>query len=71
MTLFTTRMLDHGFLASSGFNPTRAHEPRHVDQCLAAAETVFAEINEAIELGDVMERIGNQPRHTMFARLAD
>ncbi|MFT5322953.1 MAG: glutamate-1-semialdehyde 2,1-aminomutase [Planctomycetaceae bacterium] len=71
MTLFTTRMLDHGFLASSGFNPTRAHEPRHVVQCLAAAETVFAEINEAIELGDVMERIGNQPRHTMFARLAD
>jgi glutamate-1-semialdehyde 2,1-aminomutase len=71
MTLFTTRMLDHGFLASSGFNPTLAHEPRHVDQCLAAAETVFAEINEAIERGDVMQRIGNRPRHTMFARLAD
>ena len=71
MTLFTTRMLDHGFLAASGFNPTLAHKPSHVDQCLTAAETVFAEINEAIERDDVMQRIGDRPQHTMFARLAD
>ncbi|MHC4875909.1 MAG: aminotransferase class III-fold pyridoxal phosphate-dependent enzyme [Planctomycetota bacterium] len=71
MTLFTTRMLDLGFLVSSGFNPTLAHQERHVDRCLSAAETVFVEIAEAIDQGDVMERIGNNPKHTMFARLAD
>ncbi len=71
MTLFTTRMLDHGFLASSGFNPTLAHRPEHVDRCLAAAEVVFAELRESIERGDVQQRIGGKPRHTMFARLTD
>ncbi|MBI1312900.1 aminotransferase class III-fold pyridoxal phosphate-dependent enzyme [bacterium] len=71
MTLFTTRMLDHGFLASSGFNPTLAHESRHVDQCLASAEVVFAELHEAMDCGDALNRIGNRPRHTMFARLTD
>jgi hypothetical protein len=64
-------MLDHGFLASSGFNPTLAHRPEHVARCLAAAETVFSEISETIERGDVQQRIAGKPRHTMFARLTD
>jgi len=68
-TLFTIRMLDRGFLASAGFNPTLAHQSRHVDEYLVAAEEVFAEIGEAIEAGDVMRRIGDKPKHTMFARL--
>ncbi len=71
MTLFTTRMLVHGFLASSGCNPTLAHQPEHVDRCLAAAETVFEELSDTIERGDVQQRIGGKPRHTMFARLTD
>lgn len=68
-TLFTIRMLDHGFLASAGFNPTLAHQPRHVDAYLAAAAEVFVEIAQAIEAGDVMRRIDDRPKHTMFARL--
>lgn len=71
MTLYTIRMLDHGFLASSGFHPTLAHQPDHVEQCLAAAETVFRELRDAIDRGDVSDRIRNRPRHTMFARLTD
>lgn len=71
MTLYTTRMLDRGFLASSGFNPTLAHSALHVDRCLSASEIVFSEIRDAIEAGDVMERINHQPRHTTFARLVD
>lgn len=71
MTLFTTRMLDHGFLAAGGFNATMAHEPRHVVQYLEAAGVVFDEIRETIEQGDVLERIGHQPKHTMFKRLTD
>ena len=71
MTLFTTRMLDHGFLAAGAFNATMAHEPRHVEQSLEAAAIVFDEIHEAIDHGDVQRRIGNQPKHTMFTRLTD
>ena len=71
MTLFTTRMLDHGFLASGGFNPTMAHEPSHVERYLEAAGVVFAEIEESVERNDVMQRIGARPKHTMFARLTD
>ncbi len=71
MTLFTTRMLDHGFLAGGAFSPTMAHEPLHVDRCLAAARIVFGEIREAIDKGDALERIGHRPKHTMFARLTD
>lgn len=71
MTLFTTRMLDHGFLAAGAFNATMAHEPRHVEQYLEAAAIVFGEIREATERGDVMARIGGQPKHTMFARLTN
>ncbi len=69
LTLFTRRMLDHGFLASGGFNPTMAHEPRHVDACLAAANEVFPEIADAIRQGDVNRRIEGQEKHTMFSRL--
>ncbi|HJN09420.1 MAG TPA: aminotransferase class III-fold pyridoxal phosphate-dependent enzyme [Pirellulaceae bacterium] len=68
-TLFTIRMLDHGFLASAGFNPTLAHAPRHVEVYLAAAAKVFEEIAEAVERGDVLKRIDSKPKHTMFARL--
>ena len=69
MTFFTRRMLDRGFLAGGYFNPTMAHEPHHVSAYLKAAETVFPEIAEAIEKGDVLERIDHKPKHTMFARL--
>ncbi|MFG0332717.1 MAG: aminotransferase class III-fold pyridoxal phosphate-dependent enzyme, partial [Maioricimonas sp. JB049] len=69
MTLFTRRMLDHGFLAGGGFSPTLAHQPRHVDACLAAADRVFSEIAETIEAGNIRQRIDGLEKHTMFARL--
>jgi len=69
MTLFTVRMLDRGFLAGGGFSPTLAHQPRHVDAYMTAADLVFPEIAEAIEQGDVLQRIDGLEKHTMFARL--
>ncbi len=69
MTLFTRRMLNRGILAGAGFNPTLAHEPRHVNSYLAAADEVFPEIAESIAKGDVTERIDGKEKHTMFARL--
>lgn len=68
-TLFTTRMLDRGFLIGSGFYPSLAHAERHVDTCMAAANEVFPEIADAIRLGDAASRLGGPVRHTGFARL--
>lgn len=69
-TLFTVRMLDRGFLASSAFYPSLAHEPRHVDAYLAAADEVFGELGKAIAEGDVRQRLGSPVKHSGFARLA-
>ncbi|MBS0206867.1 MAG: aminotransferase class III-fold pyridoxal phosphate-dependent enzyme [Planctomycetes bacterium] len=71
-TLFTARMLDHGFLAGGGFYPSLAHHDSHVAAYLAAAQPVFAELADAIHAGDVLQRLndaGSSVRHTGFARL--
>ena len=71
-TLVTARMLSRGFLTGSGFYPSYAHKEHHVAQYLAALEPVFAELADAIRLGDVQQRlqsIGVPVRHTGFARL--
>jgi hypothetical protein len=40
-TVFTAGMLDRGFLMDGGFWPSMAHEDRHVDRCMAAANDIF------------------------------
>lgn len=72
-TFFTVRMLDRGFLAGSGFYPSLAHTERHIEQYGQAADPVFAELAEAIDAGDVLQRLqqsGCSVRHSGFARLA-
>ena len=69
-TLFTVRMLNHGILAGTIFYPSLAHEPRHIDTYLAAAEVVFAELADAIEHDDAVKRIGGPVKHVGFSRLA-
>jgi glutamate-1-semialdehyde 2,1-aminomutase len=69
-TLLTVRMLRRGFLAGGGFYPTLAHEERHIDVYLAAAEPVFAELAASLRLGDTRERIGGPVKQSGFARLA-
>ena len=39
------------------------------DDVSKAAKSVFPEVAEAIEKGDVLKRIDHKPKHTMFARL--
>jgi glutamate-1-semialdehyde 2,1-aminomutase len=68
-TLLTVRMLSHGILAGSGFYATLAHTQRHLDAYFIAAESVFAELAEAIRDGDTRKRIGGPVRHAGFARL--
>ena len=68
-TLLTVRMLDRGILAGGAFYPSLAHTKEHVDRYLAAAAEVFAELVEAIQEGDIEERIGGAVRHSGFMRL--
>jgi glutamate-1-semialdehyde 2,1-aminomutase len=67
--LFTIRMLKHGILAGSSFYPSLAHESRHVERYLSAADAILPEISEAIRCGDASSRLEGGVRHSGFARL--
>jgi len=69
-TLWTVRMLDHGFLAGNCLSLMLAHEDHHVDAFLKAADQVCAILAEAIEHGDIAARIGGPVKHSGFRRLA-
>lgn len=68
-TMFTVKMLDHGFLAGPGFYPTYAHQPWHVEAYLEAAEKVCTELKSYIEAGTISENLKSPVRHGGFARL--
>jgi len=68
-TLFTIRMLSHGFLTSSSFYPSLAHEKQHVVSYLKAANEVFPELAEMIESGSIKEHLQGDSKHSGFARL--
>ncbi|NCQ32821.1 MAG: aminotransferase class III, partial [Armatimonadetes bacterium] len=57
-------------LACAGFYPSLAHEERHVEAYLAAADPVFAELGEAARAGDAARRVGGAVKQSGFARLA-
>ncbi len=68
-TLTTVEMLDRGFLLGSGFYPSLAHQPRHVEACLAALDEVFALLADTIRRNDIESRLPGGVRHQGFARL--
>ncbi len=57
LTLHTQCMLDDGFLAGAAFYPSLAHQPRDVDDALAATDRSFAVLAEAVATGDVRRRL--------------
>ena len=69
-TLWTVRMLEHGFLTASLFCPMLSHESPHVSAFLNACEPVFFEISQAIKDQSLEQRIGGPVKHTGFTRLA-
>jgi glutamate-1-semialdehyde 2,1-aminomutase len=71
LTLLTTRMLGHGFLAGASCSLTLAHEPHHVERYLEALDRVFAELAAAIRAGDVTARLAGPVKHSTFTRLVD
>jgi glutamate-1-semialdehyde 2,1-aminomutase len=68
-TLFTQEMLGRSFLAGSSFYASFAHQPGHVDDYLEAVSEVFAVLADAIEHGNVGERLHGPERHSSFQRL--
>jgi glutamate-1-semialdehyde 2,1-aminomutase len=70
VTLWTVRMLSHGFLAAGGFYPMLAHEDSHVDAFLDACAPVLVELGEAIRADDIENRIGGPVKKSGFHRLA-
>lgn len=68
-TLFTSRMLDHGYLVGSGFYPTMAHTEQHVDDFIAAASEVFAELRESMSKDDLESRLQTPVKQNGFQRL--
>ncbi|MCC6240161.1 MAG: aminotransferase class III-fold pyridoxal phosphate-dependent enzyme [Phycisphaerales bacterium] len=70
MTLYTVRMLDHGYLTGASFYPTLAHQPGHVEKYLLAADEVYAELADAMAKGDAEKRLGSPVKQSGFARLS-
>jgi len=68
-TLYTQLMLDRGLLAGVAFSPTLAHTDEIVDMFGEAIDEVFAEIADALEAGEVRQRLRGPVAHTGFQRL--
>jgi glutamate-1-semialdehyde 2,1-aminomutase len=71
LTLMTTRMLEHGFLAAGNCSLTLAHDLYHVERYLDALDPVFAELSAAIAARDVAARLSGPVKHSTFQRLVD
>src|SRR5207302_1183205 len=71
LTLLTTRMLGHGFLAGGSCSLTLAHDRHHVARYLDALDRGFGELASAIAAGDVASRLGGPVKHSTFTRLVD
>ena len=69
-TLYNLRMLERDILSNFAISVCLAHKEEHIERYLAAADEILPELAEAMEKGDLKERIGGPVRHTGFVRLA-
>lgn len=68
-TLFTQLMLEKGFLATTEFYASYAHNEEHIRKYLCAADAVFGFISKAIEEGDCEKYLKGAVCHAGFRRL--
>lgn len=68
-TLFTQLMLERGFLATSAFYATFAHQDHHIESYLESVEHVLAQIAESLESNLLTSRLKGPVAHTGFRRL--
>ncbi len=70
VTLFIQDLLDRGYLAADRFYANLKHEDAHVLGYLEAVEASFTHLVEAIEQGNIADRLRGPVKHTGFKRLA-
>lgn len=68
-TLFTQEMLELGFLASTSFYASLAHQPELIKLYLEACDKVFALIAEALKKGEPEKLLKGPVCHSGFKRL--
>ena len=68
-TLYTQMMLERGFLAGNGFNPTFSHNEQVVSYYGSAVEEVFCQIAEILKSGDIAKYLKGPVAHSGFKRL--
>jgi glutamate-1-semialdehyde 2,1-aminomutase len=68
-TLFIQMMLERGFLASTAFYATYAHQEHHVRGYQEAFQEVFTQVINALEQNTVMKHLKGPVAHTGFGRL--
>jgi glutamate-1-semialdehyde 2,1-aminomutase len=69
LTLWTSLMLERGFLTSSAFYPTYVHTAEHVEAFVAAAQSIFPVMGEAIDKDEIGGSLNMPVKHSGFARL--
>lgn len=62
-------MLEQGILASNLFYTTLAHKEEHAERYLSAADNAFKAIAQAVEQGNISEKLKGKPSQTMFKRI--
>ena len=63
--------MSRGFLAAAGVYPTLALTDDILDLFDAALSSVFCELGEAMESGNIAKRLRGPVAHTGFRRLVD
>lgn len=69
-TLYTTAMLEEGYLANNSFYATLAHQPEAIQDYLDATRRVFGSIARGLETGRILDALPDGVRQSGFARLA-
>ena len=68
-TIFTQEMLSKGFLATTSFYPSYAHQKEHIDAYLQATDEVFEFIATALKEGDPEKYLKGPVCQSGFKRL--
>lgn len=68
-TLFTQEMLSKGFLATTAFYASYAHNDEHIDKYLAATDKAFMLINKALASGKAQSYLKSKVCQSGFKRL--
>ena len=67
----TGKLLHPSSMAGSSFNPTLAHQERHLDHYFERARACFDQINQQLKSAQFYDQEAFETKHTGFARLVN